>query len=143
MSRGALTAACLLAALPAGAEPTASGAAREALTSAVALCQKADFEAALKEFDKALTLSAGWKTALGHRAMCRWTLGDQAGARADALAAAQLEPDGAQSWTARGEARVVFKDYKAAAADFSEALRLDPAQAEAQEGLDLAQKPSK
>jgi tetratricopeptide (TPR) repeat protein len=105
------------------------------LAAAVTLYEKADFEGALKRFNKALALFDDWKTALGHRAMCRWNMGDRPGASGDAFVATHLRPNSAESFTARGLARFVLKDYAAADADFAEALKLDPDSAEAHFGL--------
>ena len=110
----------LLAALPGRASAQGPGQpGREALRTleaAIALYEKADFEAALARFNKALALFDGWKTALGHRALCRWNMGDRLGADQDALIATQLKPNNAASFTSRGLARFVVKDYQAAAA---------------------------
>ena len=108
--------------------------ARRTLEAAIALYEKADFEAALARFNKALALFDGWKTALGHRALCRWNMGDRLGADQDALIATQLKPNNAASFTSRGLARFVVKDYQAAEADFTQALKLDPDAAEAHFG---------
>ncbi|MDD5628702.1 MAG: tetratricopeptide repeat protein [Elusimicrobia bacterium] len=133
--------ACLLAgflaALSAVAaqRPVPSREARQALASAIALYDRADFKAALSGFNRALVLYDGWKTALGHRALCRWNMGDRKGADEDALFVLRLRPNDAASFVSRGMARFVVKDYPAAEADFAQALKLDPAAAEAHFGL--------
>ncbi|MBI5241131.1 MAG: tetratricopeptide repeat protein [Elusimicrobia bacterium] len=131
-----LAASCALAAgAKAPAKPRAPGAeAQKALAAGIALYEKADFEAALQAFDKAVALFPDWKTALGHRAMCRWNLGDRLNANRDAFVATHLRPNSAESSTARGLARFVLKDYAAAEKDFAEALKLDPEAAQAYYG---------
>ncbi|MEK7743203.1 MAG: hypothetical protein AAB578_02345, partial [Elusimicrobiota bacterium] len=114
--RGLAAAACLLLSLPAAAkegsvrkgspakrEPSAF--ALESLRKGLASYQAARFDEAIESLTQAMTEHPGWKTAAAFRAMCRWTSGDEEGAREDAEAGLQLKPDGAQAYTARGLAR--------------------------------------
>jgi len=110
-------------------------AAKQSLTKAEALYRRGEFDQALKEFNHAVTLFPKWKTASGYRALCRWTLGDTGGARADAQLAASLDPNTPESFIARGKARLVRKEYDSAAADFAAAGKLNTHSAEVEYGL--------
>jgi tetratricopeptide (TPR) repeat protein len=118
-----LAARTVLAA-PRPASPDAK--AKKELASAVRLYHRLDLQGALARFDAAIDAFPSWKTASGYRAACRWTLGDQAGAREDAALAARLKPADAASYAARGKARLILKDYDGALADFRAAADADP-----------------
>jgi len=126
-SRAALL-AVVLAAAPVSAAPRPSAPdakAKKALASAIRLYHDLDLQAALARFDAAIDAFPNWKTASGFRAACRWTLGDQSGAREDAALAAKLKPDDAPSYAARGKARLILKEYDGALADFRAASDAD------------------
>ena len=128
--------AVLLTPAARSAAPAAPGRdARKALSAAVALYEQADYEAALARFNKASALFPGWKTAAGLRSLCRWTMGDSAGAAEDAEMALKLHPNDAQSRIARGDARLVTRDYQGALEDFQEAADQEPGNAEAHFGI--------
>lgn len=103
--------------------------------AAGAAYRKADFEAGLAGFNKAIALFPGWKTATAYRAMCRWTMGDKPGAEEDAELGLKLKPNNAESFIARGKAYFVKKQYDEAVSDFEEAARQDAEAAEAHFGL--------
>ena len=118
--------AAVVAAAPAAAQPFVPDAkAKNLLASAVRLYHRLEFQDALERFDQALGEAPGWKIAAGLRAACRWTLGDQAGAKEDAELAARLKPNDAPSYTARGKARLILKDFPGAIADFRAAAEDD------------------
>lgn len=120
--------AVVLAAAPASAAPRSSAPdakAKKALASAIRLYHDLDLQAALARFDAAIDEFPNWKTASGYRAACRWTLGDQSGAREDATLAVKLKPDDAPSYAARGKARLILKEYDGALADFRAAADAD------------------
>ena len=124
-----MTATALLAFIVAAAPARAAAPdakARRTLSAAIKLYHALDLQAALARFDAALAAFPGWKTAAGYRAACRWTLGDQAGAREDAALASRLKPDDAPSYAARGKARLILKDEAGALADFRAASDADP-----------------
>ena len=122
--------------LPAAAAPKSRAAAphssvpdakaKKELATAVKLYHRLDLPAALNHFDAAIAAFPNWKTASGYRAACRWTLGDQSGAREDAELAAKLKPADATSYAARGKARLILKEYEGAMADFRAAADADP-----------------
>ena len=101
------------------------GSAKKALASGIRSYHRLDLPAALSHFDAAIAAFPGWKTASGFRAACRSTLGDAAGAREDAELAAKLKPVDAQSYAARGKARLTLREYDGALADFRAAGEAD------------------
>lgn len=126
----ALTAllAAVFAAAPAAAAPRPAapdGQAKKELAAGIRLYHRLELQAALARFDAAIDAFPSWKTASGFRAACRWTLGDQNGAREDAALAAKLKPDDAPSYAARGKARLILKEYDGALADFRAAADAD------------------
>ncbi|MFA5139205.1 MAG: tetratricopeptide repeat protein [Elusimicrobiota bacterium] len=75
---------------------------------------------------RAMDMHPGWKTAAGFRAIVRWEQKDNEGARYDATQALGLKPKDAESFTARGLARVVMDMPDGAAEDFIRAAKKDP-----------------
>ena len=108
--RGVALAALLMPVLDA-AVPRPNRAALKMFGSAITLYERAEYDAALSRFNKAMVLFPGWKTASGYRALCRWTMGDAPGAVSDAEGALKLKPNDAQSFIGRGDARLVTRDY--------------------------------
>ncbi|MFH1726049.1 MAG: tetratricopeptide repeat protein [Elusimicrobiota bacterium] len=98
----------------------------EAMREGVRAYTQTRFDEAVELLTKALELHPGWKTAAGFRAICLWTTGDMEGARRDAGLAANLRPDSAQSFVARGFARFVRREMDLAAKDFVSAAKSDP-----------------
>ena len=101
-----LVAAFLLLSLPAASKEGSarkrssaprepSAAAQQSLRKGLASYQAARFDEAIETLTQAMTEHPGWKTASAFRAMCRWTSGDEEGAREDAQVGLQLKPDGA------------------------------------------------
>jgi tetratricopeptide (TPR) repeat protein len=111
---------------PAQAAPNAPDpAAKKAFASGLRLYHRLDLPGALARFDAAIGAFPGWKTASGFRAACRSTLGDAAGAKEDAELAAKLKPVDAQSYAARGKARLTLRQYDGALSDFRAAEEAD------------------
>ncbi len=125
MSVVALSALLLLAA-PSRAASTPSAKDKRALSAAIRLYHRLELQQAAKRFDEELDAVAGWKTAAGFRASCRWTLGDNVGAIEDAKTASKLKPNDALSYAARGKAQLVLKNYDEALEDFRLAGENDP-----------------
>jgi tetratricopeptide (TPR) repeat protein len=127
LTRSAVVAVLLASPAHAAPRPSAPDAkAKKELAAAIRQYHLLDLQDALTHFNAAIEAFPNWKTASGFRAACRWTLGDQDGARADAELAAKLKPVDAPSYAARGKARLIQKDYAGALADFSAAADADP-----------------
>jgi tetratricopeptide (TPR) repeat protein len=129
----ALTAVLLAAPVHAAGVPGA--AAKKALSAGIRSYHHLDLQAALSHFDAAIAAFPGWKTASGFRASCRQTLGDAAGAREDASLASKLKPMDAQSYAARGKARLTLREYDGALSDFKAAEQADAGSVEGPLGV--------
>lgn len=121
------TAALLLAlsfAVPARAEDARpSRAAIGVMREGVRAYMEARFDDAVSLLTESLSMHPGWKTAAGFRAICLWTTGDIEGARADAKLSIRLRPNSSESYTARGFAHFVLRDFAKASDDFIAAAR--------------------
>lgn len=87
--------------------------------------RKGRLDEAEATLSRAMRMFPGWKTASGFRAVVRMELGDDAGGRADAELANQLQPNSAESFAARGFGRLIFGDRNGAADDFVRAAKMD------------------
>jgi len=79
-------------------------------------------------------LAQGNAQQLYNSGVTRAERGDYQGAIQDFTQAIGVNPNFADAYVSRGEARVALEDYQAAVADFDLALRLEPNNADAFEG---------
>jgi len=85
-----------------------------------------EYEAAIQEFDLAITSDAADAQAYLGCALCWHHLGERANALADYDATIRIDPEVAPAWLGRGDLRLEYKETGAAIADLDEAIRLDP-----------------
>lgn len=88
--------------------------------------QKGDIDAALADYDKALSLDARNTDALYHRAIARQTKGNWDGALADYNALLAITPNNAMAYSNRGYVKQRQGNVDSALADYTEALARDP-----------------
>ena len=130
-----LLALLLLASAPCAQAKQPPSKALGLMRKGIAAYEGARFDECVSLLSKALSMRPGWKTASGFRAMCRWTTGDIAAAKADAKLAAGLVPNNAESFCARGFAHFVLKRFEPATQDFEKAVEADPGYAPAHFGI--------
>ena len=85
-----------------------------------------DVDAALRDFDTALSIDPKLVLALRQRAIIYLTQKNFSGALADFSEALRLQPKTAALWSERGYVCLVQRDYESAVKDEAEAIRLDP-----------------
>jgi Tfp pilus assembly protein PilF len=85
-----------------------------------------DVEAALRDFDTALSIDPKLVLALRQRAIIYLTQKNFSGALADFSEALRLQPKTAALWSDRGYVCLLQRDYESAVKDEAEAIRLDP-----------------
>lgn len=89
-----------------------------------------DYQAAVREFDRALRINPQFADAYYKRGRCRFELGDRSGAIADYTQALQIQPERTEFYLSRGLVRLAQADNSGALDDASLALKLN-AQAQA------------
>jgi tetratricopeptide (TPR) repeat protein len=87
---------------------------------------QADGEAALRDFDMALSIDPKLVPALRQRAIIHLGQKNLDGAIADFSEAVRLQPNTASLWSDRGQLRILARDFDGALKDAAEAIRLDP-----------------
>ena len=106
----------------------------EVFTSAgVTHLQMGEYDRAIRNFDRALTLHPGLVVAWRNRALAHREKGDYERAIADYEHASVLAPSDARVFTDRGVAYVLLGDYRQALRDFDHAIALKPDHAPALE----------
>ena len=106
----------------------------EVFTSAgVTHLQMGEYDRAIRNFDRALTLHPGLVVAWRNRALAHREKGDYERAIADYEHASVLAPSDARVFTDRGVAYVLLGDYRQALRDFDRAIALKPDHAPALE----------
>ena len=106
----------------------------EVFTSAgVTHLQMGQFDRAIRNFDRALSLQPGLVVAWRNRALAHREKGDYERAIADYEQASVLAPSDARVFTERGVAYVLLGDYRQALRDFDRAIALKPDHAPALE----------
>ncbi|MCX8102329.1 MAG: tetratricopeptide repeat protein [Geminicoccaceae bacterium] len=111
----------------------------------VALGELGDFDKAIADYDRALSLKPGdpktlrnLRIAYTRRATAAARLGEPERAIADLGRAIELDPDHPTAWLRRGELRLERGEIEAAIADLETAARLAPDQSEPRLELDRA-----
>jgi tetratricopeptide (TPR) repeat protein len=104
---------------------------------------KADYDLAITEFDRALQLDPNSAAAYFGRGRGYLRKGDNSKAIADYSQALRLNPNDAISYSNRGRAYARMGDYDNAAADFESALRIDPSNAAIKQNLEKAKRREK
>jgi tetratricopeptide (TPR) repeat protein len=87
---------------------------------------QANVDAALRDFDMALSIDPKLASALRQRAIIYLSQKNLDGALADFSEAVRLQPKTAALWSDRGHLRILVGDYDGALKDEAEAIRLDP-----------------
>jgi Flp pilus assembly protein TadD len=85
-----------------------------------------DVDAALRDFDNALSIDPKLVAALRQRAIIHLSQKNLSGALADFSEAVRLQPKTAALWSERGYVYILLRDYTSAVKDEAEAIRLDP-----------------
>jgi tetratricopeptide (TPR) repeat protein len=106
------------------AQPSADAVA--AYNRANVLDHKGDHVAARRQFDEAIELEPGNRSAFVGRCIAYRHLRDYEHAMRDCEEAIRLAPDDAEAYLERGVTRLLRADRDAAVADFTEAIRLSP-----------------
>lgn len=85
-----------------------------------------DYQGALSDLDKILSVNPGYIYALSERADLKLTdLNDSQGALADSNRAIEVDPKHARAWAVRGLYKEKARNYQGALADYSQALEID------------------
>jgi len=104
---------------------------------------KADFDLAIAEFDRAIKLDPNIAEAYFGRGRGYLRKGDNSRAVADYSQAIRLNPNDLISYSNRGRAYARMGDYDNAVADFESALRIDPNNATIKQNLEKARRREK
>ena len=99
---------------------------------------KGQYDAAIKDYDKVLSLKPGYADAYGNRGAAYSKRGEHDRAIKDFDKAIELNPDGAVAYNNRGNAYCAKGQYEAAIKDYSRAIELKPDVAEAHYGRGIA-----
>jgi len=104
---------------------------------------KADYDLAIAEFDRAIKLDPNIAEAYFGRGRGYLRKGDNSRAVADYSQAIRLNPNDIISYSNRGRAYARMGDYDNAVADFESALRIDPNNTAIKQNLEKARKKEK
>ena len=86
-----------------------------------------DYQGALSDLNKILSVNPGYINALSERADLKLTdLNDSQGALADSNRAIEADPKHARAWAVRGHYKEKARNYQGALADYSQALDISP-----------------
>jgi tetratricopeptide (TPR) repeat protein len=87
---------------------------------------KSEWDAAISDYDKAISLKTNYAEAYGHRGFAKHGKGDLKGAMADYNIALEMDPKSAGSYYNRGRTEAELNNYDGAMADFNKAIELEP-----------------
>ncbi|TVR05272.1 MAG: tetratricopeptide repeat protein [Phormidium sp. GEM2.Bin31] len=97
-----------------------------AIAQAQTRLEAEDYETAVQDFSRAISLYGNTARAYHGRAIARLQLGDYDGAIADFSQALEFEPDDVRTYTNRGNAYEAMGDTEAAFEDYNRAITLNP-----------------
>jgi tetratricopeptide (TPR) repeat protein len=112
--------------------------AADAMATALQKEQKRDYQGAMTEYDRAISLDARYADAYIGRGFARSKLGDRSNAAIDFSTAITLNPKSARAYNHRGNLYLEFKDWEYAIADFDRAIAIDANYADAFVGRGIA-----
>lgn len=117
-----LVAVALFASL--GARAASADELEKRFADANAKLEARQFKEALEIYNGLLEVEPDAGNVWVMRAVAKWNLKDQSGARADLAQAIKLHPDNLDAYRVRGQMRYEAKDFKASLADFDTAINL-------------------
>jgi tetratricopeptide (TPR) repeat protein len=112
--------------------------AADALAAGLQKERKDDYQGALKEYDRAISIDPRYADAYIGRGFIRYKLGERSNAAIDFSTAITLNPKSARGYNNRGNLYLEFKDWEYAIADFDRAIEIDANYADAYIGRGVA-----
>jgi tetratricopeptide (TPR) repeat protein len=110
----------------------------DALAAGLQKERQNDYQGALIEYDRAITLNPRYADAYVGRGFAKYKLGERSSAVSDFSTAIALNPKSARAYQNRGTMYLEFKDWEYAIRDFDKAIEIDPNYAEAYIGRGVA-----